>query len=261
MRLICPNCDARYAVPDEVMPVEGRDVQCSSCGQTWFQHHPNFPPAPEPVLEPAPQDAQDVAPAQRPARPEPKRRDLDPAVADILKQEAQAEIDARRRAEAATIETQPELGLETTDAPQPQQDATEVAQRADEAKRRMARMRGEAVPAAGGGSRRGLLPDIEEINSTLRSGSAVPAAMTAAPDAQTAQQRASSGRGFILTVALFAVLALLYVFAPQIAQTVPALDQAMVGYVNTVDNMRRALDGQLAALLAWLENTANQSGA
>ncbi|MGJ5621471.1 zinc-ribbon domain-containing protein, partial [Sulfitobacter sp. MF3-043] len=37
MRLICPNCDAQY----EVMPTDGRDVQCSNCGQTWFQHHPD----------------------------------------------------------------------------------------------------------------------------------------------------------------------------------------------------------------------------
>ncbi|MDG1102854.1 MAG: zinc-ribbon domain-containing protein, partial [Ascidiaceihabitans sp.] len=40
MRLICPNCDAQYEVPTEVVPTEGRDVQCSNCGQTWFQHHP-----------------------------------------------------------------------------------------------------------------------------------------------------------------------------------------------------------------------------
>ncbi|WP_201723338.1 zinc-ribbon domain-containing protein, partial [Sulfitobacter sp. HI0076] len=44
MRLICPNCDAQYEVPDEVMPVAGRDVQCSNCGQTWFQHHPDNAP-------------------------------------------------------------------------------------------------------------------------------------------------------------------------------------------------------------------------
>ncbi|MDC0135779.1 zinc-ribbon domain-containing protein, partial [Sulfitobacter sp.] len=31
MRLICPNCDAQYEVPDDVMPVAGRDVQCSNC--------------------------------------------------------------------------------------------------------------------------------------------------------------------------------------------------------------------------------------
>ena len=41
MRLICPNCSAQYEIPDDVMPPEGREVQCSNCGQMWFQDHPD----------------------------------------------------------------------------------------------------------------------------------------------------------------------------------------------------------------------------
>ena len=37
MRLICPSCGAQYEVDDSVIPPAGRDVQCSGCGQTWFQ--------------------------------------------------------------------------------------------------------------------------------------------------------------------------------------------------------------------------------
>lgn len=37
MRLICPKCDAQYEVAEHVIPEEGRDVQCSSCGHIWFQ--------------------------------------------------------------------------------------------------------------------------------------------------------------------------------------------------------------------------------
>lgn len=37
MRLTCPTCTAQYEVPDDVIPSEGRDVQCSDCGTTWFQ--------------------------------------------------------------------------------------------------------------------------------------------------------------------------------------------------------------------------------
>ena len=43
MKLTCPNCAAQYEVPDEVIPETGRDVQCSACGDTWFQVHPNHP--------------------------------------------------------------------------------------------------------------------------------------------------------------------------------------------------------------------------
>ena len=44
MRLICPNCSARYEVPADVIPAEGRDVQCSNCQETWFQTHPDTEP-------------------------------------------------------------------------------------------------------------------------------------------------------------------------------------------------------------------------
>jgi len=37
MRLICPNCVAQYEVDDNVIPPEGRDVQCANCGHNWFQ--------------------------------------------------------------------------------------------------------------------------------------------------------------------------------------------------------------------------------
>jgi len=59
MRLTCPNCGAQYEVPDEVIPQEGRDVQCSNCGDTWYQAHPDHPEAatePEPQSTATPQD-------------------------------------------------------------------------------------------------------------------------------------------------------------------------------------------------------------
>jgi len=42
MRLICPNCDAQYEVDDAAIPSAGRDVECSSCGNTWFQRRPEM---------------------------------------------------------------------------------------------------------------------------------------------------------------------------------------------------------------------------
>lgn len=37
IRLICPGCGAEYRVADTAIPAAGRDVECSSCGKTWFQ--------------------------------------------------------------------------------------------------------------------------------------------------------------------------------------------------------------------------------
>ena len=37
MRLVCPRCGAEYEIDDRLIPAGGREVECSSCGNTWFQ--------------------------------------------------------------------------------------------------------------------------------------------------------------------------------------------------------------------------------
>ncbi len=56
MRLICPNCNAQYEVDDSVIPESGRDVQCSNCGRSWFQHGAGHLPEAEPDPLPAPDE-------------------------------------------------------------------------------------------------------------------------------------------------------------------------------------------------------------
>lgn len=36
MILQCPNCQARFLVNDALIPLEGRDVRCGHCKNTWF---------------------------------------------------------------------------------------------------------------------------------------------------------------------------------------------------------------------------------
>ena len=45
MLLACPICQAQYEVPEDAIPEAGCEVQCSACGETWFQPHPqaSFP--------------------------------------------------------------------------------------------------------------------------------------------------------------------------------------------------------------------------
>ncbi|MEL6452553.1 MAG: zinc-ribbon domain-containing protein [Pseudomonadota bacterium] len=264
MRLICPNCDAQYEVVDDVIPTEGRDVQCSNCGQTWFQHHPDHAPAEadagdlppdltEPEDVPAPDEERAAAP------PAPQQRQLDPSVADILRQEA--EIEAQARAQAADgLESQPELGLDSGESASDR--------RAREARERMARMRGEepapervseaVATAAAIGSRRELLPDIEEINSTLRSTSDRQAGAsgdtgTSPSTAAAPRQPSRFMRGFLVMVVPTIVLIAIYLTAPDIAQSVPQVDPYLSAYVAQVDTARAWLDGQVTGLLTWLD--------
>ena len=299
MRLICPNCDAQYEVPENVMPPEGRDVQCSNCGTTWFQDHPDHPseieagetepaqedeevrhvdtPAAErrnPFDDPVDVEADDVesdddqdevvveaAPKPPETEDKPVRRELDPAVADVLRAEAELEEQARRN-EMSSMESQPDLGLDETPA--------DAKKRAREARDRMARMRGEEAPKdtqtsdlpanEGLGSRRDLLPDIEEINSTLRSNSDRSPASDPGQTAQIeVQEKRSSRRGFTLTVLLVALLALVYTFAPELSEAIPQAAGFLDGYVAMVDSWRAWLDARVVALLSWLDAAAVSS--
>ena len=302
MRLICPNCDAQYEVPDDVMPTEGRDVQCSNCGQTWFQAHPDHPDEENEDYDLGPQDDEEViqtasptvgtstgswafddtsAPADAPEKSEPQdhefddlapkaaeddmpsRRPLDPAVADVLRAEAELEAMARQK-ESESFESQPDLGLT--------EGGDDSQRRSREARERMSRMRGEPLedeepeeellPAADVAlaSRRDLLPDIEEINSTLRSNND---RSPSADSGQTAQievrEKRSSRRGFTLTVALVAVLTLLYAYAPSIIDAAPQAEPALTAFVDMIDGWRGWLDDNIAAMLSWLDAVAVSS--
>ena len=197
MRLTCPNCGAQYEVPDEVIPTSGRDVQCSNCGDTWFQHHADHIPDPEddeteswdaspetddfddePEDEPedppehdTPENSLDDAPDKEPRDDTaPRRSELDPTVAGVLREEAERERAARALENTGGLETQPELGLNGG--------VDDADKRSAEAEARMARLRGEPEQAPppndiddgpSAGTRRSLLPDIDEINSSLSS--------------------------------------------------------------------------------------------
>ncbi|MEL6101980.1 MAG: zinc-ribbon domain-containing protein [Pseudomonadota bacterium] len=311
MRLICPNCDAQYEVPDEIIPEHGRDVQCSNCGQTWFQNHPDHDPGPEdidddqfeellgpdakeareffakkpadkPKAEPAKTEADETTTAAEPADnkataapasadetpaddPGLKQRRLDPQVESILREEAALETMARS-SDKAPLESQPDLGLDASpSAPE--------KQRLEEGQNHLKKVRGqdelEATPdgealaaAAALGSRRELLPDIEEINSALRDEVVV--------DEETAEiasrrrrlkaqaRRSAFRRGFIFALLVVAILVGVYAFAPQISEALPQAGPYMNEYVVRVDQLRSTLDVQAQAGLTWLQATISE---
>lgn len=278
MRLKCPNCEAQYEVPDEVIPETGRDVQCSNCGDTWFQYHPDHmpedaeivdepqswevaseppPPAepkPEPEQEPEPEDPASAAPDE----PLPGRKELDPTVRDVLREEADRERAAREE-EAGSLETQPDLGLDTHE--------DDAEKRNREAQARMARLRGEPEeevperPDLDPGTRRNLLPDIDEINSSLSSDSDETSSKQVDPgevETTSVPDKGGFRRGFNTMLLLAVIGLLLYMFAPQLAKAVPALEGALMSYVALVDQGRAWLDGKVLGLMGGLDGMSSE---
>ena len=273
MRLTCPNCAAQYEVPDAVIPQDGRDVQCSSCGTTWFQDPAGATPSDDvaaeaaPVIaesedeqaEPAPEVEAEAEEAPEPEEIEPEepeiamapaRRELDPKVAEILRQEAEREAQLRAEEETVGLESQPDLGLDDseTDAEVSEEDTEKPAVA-------IVPKPVETAPTpdrAEDGPRRDLLPDVEEINSSLRKGDD-PSAEIGQYDDDEERQGGSFTRGFAVGIAMVGACALAYLNADRVVETVPQLDPAMTAYVGAVDQARVSFDSMLGALLTTPE--------
>lgn len=297
MRLVCPNCEAKYEVPDDAIPESGRDVQCANCGHAWFQMRsrvggadaevapaavPSAVPVEAPVVRAAAEPEAPIAtPSEAPkakagpveagvaaasalagnvgrftgqpaseaaAAPQAKAGPgnaqaaggvaanpayaVDDSVLAILREEAEREAEARR-AEARPLETQPDLGL---DAAMPARQKPVLVASADAA------LHGMDDAANKPSARRDLLPDVEEINYTLRP-SEVPD--TGEEGQPLVNQREGRGfrSGFLVVMAIAIIGAGIYLAAPQLSAIVPALAGPLEFFVGAVDSLRLLLDG------------------
>lgn len=269
MRLICPNCDAQYEVAEDAIPEEGRDVQCSSCGHAWYQLSPAMlaaeaaeaelfeaseavaPPPPEVALEGEPvSEAVFAAPPPPPPMPAAPAisttRSLDEDALALLREEAEREVQARSR-EENRLEVQGDLGLEMAGG-------SGAARRIAQIKGMEAEVAGQPEPLVRPSKGRDLLPDIEEINSTLspeQGGLTLDEAGHRGSDLRNGRREFRLGFGLVLLVALLVVL--LYMFAPRIGAAVPALAGILEGFVAAIDALRLGLDRLMQQATAWLQ--------
>ncbi|MGH1367968.1 MAG: zinc-ribbon domain-containing protein [Maritimibacter sp.] len=238
---------------------------------------------PEPPLqdEDAYEDEEDEGPGPNIDMPRPA---LDDSVRNILEEEAAFEMQARAQ-DGGNVETQPDLGLDSQPDPE--------AERRRLARERMSRMRGieygesfehevaeenvqtasaqqteTAIAAAVAASRdkradtprRDVFPDIEEINSTLDGGDPVDPGNLGAQDVQ-GQPRNGFKRAFSVVIIIAAVALAIYMFAPQIAQAVPALKPALTAYVDAINGLRSGVEGMMQNTIDQIEDAAQTTDA
>lgn len=222
------------------------------------------------------------------------KRALDPAIAEVLRAEAAREAQRRRQESAELLEEQQEFSLTpgaapssgdgdvsavTEDAPEapsdpipdppddtrtPEKDDTPDLALASSAmasrtKGRFSEATREPVP------RRDLLPDIEEINSSLRAKGADGTDERKIYTPEQTQEYKRHGRGFRLGFSVVLILAtacvLVYGFAPKISATAPRLTPWLEIYVAEVNAARTWMNIQIVsgteaftALLARITN-------
>ena len=200
---------------------------------------------------------------------------------DLLREEAAQESRIRaQESGGAALETQPDLGL----------DDNAVADRAVEARRRIRRPMAAQTerpaprppapetasdtlppppedpqvspqpPRASTGSRRDLLPDIEEINSTLRPDAKALASAADQSNGDPIAENAARGRGirrgFAVMVALTTLAVVIYSQADAIGQRAPSVQPALASYSTWVNERRKQLDETVSAIADRLSDAA-----
>ena len=153
---------------------------------------------------------------------------VDERVLAILREEAEREAQVRKGL-AVPLETQADLGVEAA-IPDRKPAGAFATPSEDTSARTMAR--------------RDLLPNVEEINSTLSPAEAQGGADDRRFHAQSrADERSGFRSGFLLVMFLAIIGTGVYALAPRISAMVPALAGPLDQYIDGVDALRTALDG------------------
>lgn len=286
----CSNCSHMWFQRPDGAPDEAANARYEGSGEAWDRRMDDAsdPSSPKvPVVEDDDEEADDLAAAEAdrdepgPERepqadsispPRGTRSSVSPEVAEILREEAA--LEARARAAEARVSNvgvarPPRLGAAGVAAPDaepaesmPTDDAAGDAsnpdlplqerQRSEEARRRMARLRGDnaattnAAVSPSPASRRSRLPDIEDVTSSLRSVHESGGAATPASQAAT-RSGFRLGLGSVLLVA--AILALVYVNASRITVAMPGSAAVLGPYAAIIDEGRIWLDMRLRDVL------------
>ncbi|WP_323034628.1 zinc-ribbon domain-containing protein [Pararhodobacter sp.] len=251
MRLTCPNCNAQYEVDERVIPQNGRDVQCSACGNTWYQYPMEVALRMRAAELDEDDDDDDLPPPTSDGTSRPQAPRIDKTVLDVLREEAELEMSARNRPKSA-LETQGDLGL--TRPTRSKAAPPKVYGEDDETPPPLPNVPpplppSETTDTAEPMRRRNLLPDIEELTSTLEPGTDARRSTEDHEDHEASSSQNSFRNGLSLVVLIAMFLIAIYLLSPLIATYVPALDGVLTTYVGLVDSLRATVSGQLRGLI------------
>ena len=225
MLIKCPNCNAKYEVPNDIIPATGRDVQCSNCSKTWFvtglsgkktfKDKISKYEGPEsgslPTFETTESFLKDKS-----------TKDIDADVLEILKEEADLEIRTREADRKASSAAQ-----------------TPLSKRAVKNSTKDNRKSHDKV-----------LPNNIEIGTTLEE-----TLTPNSPDEVPEKSKTKSGKvGFFIGLAIIVVCWAAFAYGDLITQSMPQAAAYIEIYKNYVDYLLAMRDGVLKNLLEQNKN-------
>jgi predicted Zn finger-like uncharacterized protein len=182
------------------------------------------------------------------------RKEVSKEVKQILQEEAKQELRARE-AESHGLETQTDLGLDAVQKNNDEELAARIRQMEVDAAAAEEEVEEKDLRS------RDMLPDIEEINSTLDTPDG--ADDTRIDLGPMAGESASGGkgfrRGFSLTILLAVLLVSLYVLAPQISERFPQAQGALDQYTTMGDSVRLWLEGAMQSAIEKMRGLMDTS--
>ena len=225
MLIKCPNCNANYEVPNDIIPATGRDVQCSNCSKTWFvtglsgkktvkDKISNYE-GPEssglPKFETTDSFLKDKS-----------TKDIDGDVLEILREEADLELRTRKADRSASSTAQKPSSKRAI------KNSTKDNRRAHDA----------------------ILPNNIEIGTTLEETLAPDL-----PDEVPEKSKTKPGKlGFAIGFAIIGVCWAAFTYEDLITQSVPQATVYMEIYKNYVDYLLAIRDGVLKNLIEQIKN-------
>ena len=225
MLIKCPNCNANYEVPNDIIPATGRDVQCSNCSKTWFvtglsgkktvkdkiSNYEGPESSSLPKFETTDSFLKDKS-----------TKDIDGDVLEILREEADLELRTRKADRSASSTAQKPSSKRAI------KNSTKDNRKAHDA----------------------ILPNNIEIGTTLEETLA-----PNSPDEGSEKSKTKSGKlGFAIGFAIIGVCWAAFTYENLITQSVPQATVYMEIYKNYVDYLLAIRDGVLKNLIEQIKN-------
>lgn len=267
MELICPSCEARYAIPDGSIGEKGRQVSCMNCGNVWHAYPPLLLGASQAATSPS--VGMQWRASERPGadRGAASRSEQLAEIREML-----AEVQSEDRAAATRT---PSLGEHepASELRRPQPDP-------DEGSARLADRKTEPSPAPT------AIPEVEQIDALsddvgddvdplrrrmqMFEGGGKPDEKHKGKPTNVKKLRRSHDRrakerqkaetaksgafltGFLLVAIIASVMISLYLLHPQIIARVPAAEKPLTEYVATIDGLRVSVAETYEGISGWV---------